>query len=223
MRGGLRVLIGKGTPDDIAQEAKIIGMREHTDIQKFSDEELKRFLMDHRIGIDCSGFAYYVLDAELAAKINRPLASVLKFPEIKNPLRKLLTRFRTPEHTSVAVLAHEKNSKEITLDDVRPGDMIVLEDIGMGNQRDHVLLVHDVIRDEKNTLSELGYTHSFQWSTDGKYAHGVRQGRVRIHDISQTLIHQTWEEQEKTGETNETFLHAQKARTVAIRRLRALE
>ena len=115
MRGGLRVLIGKGTPDDIAQEAKIIGMREHTDIQKFSDEELKRFLMDHRIGIDCSGFAYYVLNAESEELGKGGLDKHLSFVQSRGLFGKIMSSLRPVRNAGVITFEDDKNSAAIPL------------------------------------------------------------------------------------------------------------
>src|SRR3989344_4173036 len=64
IRGGLRALIGKGSPEEIAEEAKILAMKEHVLLNTLANDALKQFLVNHTIGIDCSGFVYHVLAAE---------------------------------------------------------------------------------------------------------------------------------------------------------------
>jgi hypothetical protein len=238
VRGGLRVLVGKGTVEDIVEEAKIISLREKIDLEKLNNEELKKFLVDNNIGIDCSAFAYYVLDAELRAQNKGKLVKHLQFPAVKNPLRKLLTKLRPVENTNVQTLAHEKNSQEIKLENIKPGDMIIMLDAGTGPERDHLLVVHQVdfsssspLQGEVSAESADGgvetphiihYTHSLNWSTDGKYNHGVRQGKIEITDIKKPLTEQRWVENDKTGEENETFARARRAKQLSVKRLNTL-
>jgi hypothetical protein len=108
LRAGLRVMIGKGSAKEIEEEVALLALRERTDLASMIEEERKAFLVNHHIGIDCSGFVYYVLDKEVEQKKNKTLRSVLYFPHTKNPLRRLLTLFRPIENTNVKVFAHKK-------------------------------------------------------------------------------------------------------------------
>ena len=69
--------------------------------------------------------------------------------------------------------------------------------------------------------NKISYVHSFRWSKDGLYDHGVQQGTVTISDKSKSLAEQIWEEKNKIGEENETWRHVQLAEPVEIRRLNA--
>lgn len=220
VRGGLRVLIGKGTHHEITEEAKILAKRHNVDLESLSDKDIKKFLVEHNIGIDCSGFTFHILDAELRARSKGTLKQQLSFPHIKSPLRKFLAKFRTIENTNVVTLSQEENSVEIPLADIAPADMIIILSSEKFSNPNHVLIVHEV--NTNGSLQEIHYTHSFEWRTDGAANHGVRQGTISITYPSKNLLSQHWEEQGKTGENNETYLLAKNASNIQIRRLKAL-
>ena len=93
VRGALRALVGKGNPEDIVEESIIIALREKINFSELNNEEIKHFLVDKNLGIDCSGFVYYVLEAELKAQHKSNLNKYLHRPWIKNPLRKLIINY----------------------------------------------------------------------------------------------------------------------------------
>ncbi len=222
IRAGLRALIGKGAPEDITTEAELIALREKQDLKKMDNETLQKFLVDHKLGVDCSGFYYHVLDTELQARGLGKMRQHIKFPYIKNPLRKLLTIFRPAEHAGVRTLSHEKNATEIKLSEIAPGDMITMIATGQNHNFNHMLLAHQVDQ-EKDQIKKIHYTHSFAWSSDGQYGHGVKQGQIEITNINKNILEQIWTEREKTGQENETYQHAQLAQEIKIKRLKAIE
>lgn len=220
VRGGLRVLVGKGSPKEIAEEAVLIAMREKIDLATLSENALKQFCVEHSLGIDCAGLAYYILDAESKAIGIGPINKQLSFPFGTSPIRKLVTKFRPAENTSVQVFAHQRNTSIVPLHSVRPGDLIVLLDSGGFGVPNHVLLIHQTDH-HPNGIETLHYTHTLRWSTDGAHSHGVRQGRIDIIDPAGTLLRQSWIEQGKTGQENETYRRAISAKILEIRRLNA--
>lgn len=220
VHGAFGTLVGKGSPGDIREEATMIALKEKIDTQTMDTETFKRFLADHRLGIDCSGFVYYTLDAECFARGKRGLGKSLAFPCAKG-LRKLIVKLRPAENTDVATLADDANSMAIALMDVAPGDILIFLGAGQNHDRDHVLLVH-AVETENGVLKTIRYAHSFQWSVDGKYGHGIKEGAIEISDASLPLIGERWVEAGKTDEENETFRHAREAKRMEIRRLRAL-
>lgn len=220
VRAGLRVLVGKGSIDDITEELMLISLREKIDLASLTNEQIKKILVDHSIGIDCSGLIYYVLDAKLQAQKKGKLKKHLKFPYIKNPLRKLLTKLRPVESTNVLTLAHEKNSTEVELKNIQPGDLIIMLKSGLNKDRDHVLIIHQVDYDANNQPKTIYYTHSLNWSTEGQYNHGVKQGRIEIADVNKNIKKQVWREKDKTGDENETFVRARTADSLKIVRLK---
>ena len=199
VRGALRVLVGKGTPSDIVEEATLIALREHMDFKSLSTKELTTFLVDHNLGIDCSGFVYHVLNAEV------PLKSRLKFPNT-SLLRKLLTKLRPVENTSVKVLTHEKNSSKVAIADIKPGDFITIIGSKKVGAPDHILLV-DSVKD-----NVIYYVHSFKLPSDGKYDHGIKHGEIEITDAKKRIQDQRWDDAEVLEAVRD-------AKEVSVRRL----
>ena len=220
VRGGLRVNIGKGTPMEIVNEAIITGLREKTDVNKLTDKELQRFLVEHNLGVDCSGFAYHILDAEMKARRKTELKKYLFFPQAKNLFRKILVKLRTAESTSVKVLTDTKNTHLVNLADIQPGDLVTILSSKKFSNPDHVLLIKSVdYKSKGNELENIHYIHSYRWNTDGLYKHGVREGSVNILDKNKTILEQKWLENNQIGEKNETKKLAQEAQSVEIHRL----
>lgn len=217
VRGGLRVLIGKGTPADIVEEAELIALRDRFSLSDLPETDLKKFLVDHNLGVDCSALAYYTLSAEVATKKKTDLKNNLHFTHATNFVRRFLTRLRPAENVSVAVLADDKNTTPISLLHVQPGDLIILWQTGPEKKLNHVLLVHAVDGDS------VHYTHTFRWSKEGQYEHGARQGLITLTDPSKPLTEQKWTEKGHTGTANDTFQHALLAAKIELRRLKILE
>ncbi len=221
VRGALRVLVGKGSPDDITEEAMIMSMREKIPLGLLSEQQLKEFLVNHGLGIDCSAFAYYVLNAELLARKKKTLGSVLQFPPTLNLLRIILRTFRKVENTDVSTFTNERNSHTIAIEDVQAGDMITMLDTGQDASRNHIVIIHEVETNTKNIPTVIHYTHSLEWRTDGKYQHGVRHGKIVLTHPKKSLVDQQWIEQDKEGKENETLERATSARILELRRLHA--
>jgi len=220
VRAALRVLVGKGNPKDIVDELQIISLREKVDLTSLTESGLSSFAELHNIGIDCSGFVYYVLAAELQAKKGKSLRNALAFPYAKNPLRKLITLLRPVENTNVQVLSHAKNAVQVDAKHIVPGDLITMVGAGRYGNPDHVLLVTSVSR-PRGEKTVITYAHSLKWQKDGPGVHGVRTGTITITTPSKPLTEQRWDEQEKTGEENETLKRARSS-TTSVVRLRAL-
>ena len=207
LRGGLRALIGKGSPEDIVEEAMIISLREKIDLKNLSDVDLKKFLVDHKLGIDCSGLIYHILDAEMEATQDKSLHQVLRRPWFKNPLRKLLVKLRPIENTGVGTFHHEVNSFEIPLKDIQPGDLIIMMGAGPKQDYNHILLINQIAN------SIIQYTHSFQYPSGGLYNHGVRQEKIEITDLNKNLLEQNWSEPQMKD-------YAKGAKELKIKRLK---
>lgn len=213
VRGGLRAAVGKGSPGDIVEEALILSLHDKIDLRRLNAEELTKFLVDHRLGVDCSALAYYALDAELKARGRGGIKKQLRFPGT-NLFRKLLIALRAPENTSVKTFAHPANTSVARIEDIRPGDLIIMLGSGPEHDYDHVLVAREI---DKNVIH---YIHSLAWTSDGRYGHGARQGKIIITNPAGGLLDQQWEENGKTGEENETLGRAKSAKRLEIRRLK---
>ncbi|MBI5728334.1 MAG: hypothetical protein HY984_01110 [Candidatus Magasanikbacteria bacterium] len=221
LRGSLAVLVGKGRPVDIVDEAALLARQEKTDLNQLDNQQLKKFLVDHHLGVDCSALVYHVLDAEARSKKKLPLHKLLFPPPARTPLGWLRSRLRSMENTSVSVFADEKNSQTIALEDIQPGDLLIFLRTGEKHDRDHVLLV-EAVGDDQPGAKLISYVHSFEWRSDGRYGREVRRGTIRCVAPGHPLLEQEWQEKNKLGVENETWQHAKLADRLEIRRLRQL-
>ncbi len=216
LRGALRVLVGKGTAQEITDEARIISLRDKVDLEALDESTITKFLTDHHIGIDCSAFVYYILDAELRATKNQNLKSLLSFKS-KSLLRRFIALFRTVENTSVTIF--NENSKEIALKDFSPGDLIIAIGGGLQHDYNHILVITSTKHDEADNLISVEYTHSYTWKSQGKFTKGIRRGSIEISKPKGTLLEQKWTEDGKTGEKNETWDYLKSAEAIHLRRI----
>ncbi len=216
LRGALRVLVGKGTAQDIIDEARILALREKIDLDKMNNETMVQFLTDHKLGIDCAALAYYTLDAELQATKHKKIKQILSFAK-KNFLRRLIAKFRTVENTNVIVL--NENSTEIALSELQPGDMIIALEGGPQHDYNHVIIITSTTRNESGNLVSLEYAHAYIWKREGKYTKGIRKGAINITKPDRVILEQEWSEDGKTGEENETWNYLAKANNVVLKRI----
>jgi hypothetical protein len=214
-RASLRVAIGKGTPQEIAEECGIDAKLARVKIAELSTDKLKEFLIASDLGIDCSGFAYHVLNAFSQEKKGKSIQSYVK------PLRagfvgSLIGKLRPAENIGVATFAHEKNSFPIKISEIQPGDVVVFIGTGKDKTYNHILVVAAV--DRTNGDTRISYAHSYAWPSDGTTGHGVREGEILVH--GEDLLGGTWKENGMTGGDNYTFESARNAKEVSARRLR---
>ena len=222
-RGQLRALVGKGTPEEIVAESKIISIQHHLGIfendcsvckQNISPDDIRKFMIDHDLGIECSGFVSQALRAHYRETKNIDFARrIYIYPPAKF-FRYLISILRPIENISVQVLADDKNSAVVELKDAAPGDIITMLDTQPGKMRNHVLLIRDASKDK------IEYVHAMAWSSEGKYGHGVAKGTIEIIYPKDNLLEQRWDEKNLTDGQNETYLEAKRAKVLQIRRLK---
>lgn len=229
-RGQLKVLIGKGTPKEIVEEAKIISIQYKKDVfdkngifnahidhpaEHEQAECIRQFMVDNNLGVDCSGFVTNVLQQHFRETKKIDLARKLFVTSKKNFLRWIISRLRPVEQINVAVYANDKNTITVNnLRAVQPGDLIIMLKTGPNKNHDHILLVEEI------NENKISYVHARVWSSEGKYGHGVSQGAITVTNPEKGLLEQVWEEKEKTNEENETYLEAKQASILEIRRIR---
>lgn len=214
MRGGLRALKGKGSPEEIAEEAEIAAKLSRIDIASLSTDKLKEFLILKDLGVDCSGFAYHVLDAFSREKTGKGLRYQLR-PLAKGFVSRLRARLRPAENMGVSSFRDDKNSTEIKVADVRPGDVITFIGTGRDGLYNHILVITGTDKIEGDI--RLSYAHSYAWPSDGTTGHGVREGEIIVH--GNDLLDGTWKEKGAIGAENYTYESAKKAKEVSVRRL----
>ncbi|MDE1874907.1 MAG: hypothetical protein KGI79_02135 [Patescibacteria group bacterium] len=216
----LRVLKGKGSPQEIAEEALIDALHERVDVNGLSTDKLKEFIANHDLGVDCSGFAYHVLDALAHEKRGRSLASSIKSNR-QGFIGSMVARLRPAENMGVSTFANERNSFAITPLEARPGDIIVFLGTGKDGTYNHMMVVTGTEQGE-GTLGDIRitYAHSYAWPSDGATGHGVREGDILVHESD--ILGGAWKEKGETGSANYTFESARGAKEISIRRLKFL-
>lgn len=240
-RGQLKVLVGKGSPEEIVEEAKIISIQYRKDIfdkngvfnahvdhpaEHEQAECIRQFLVDNNLGIDCSGFVTNVLQKHFYETLNVDLAKKLFITPKKNFLRWIISRLRPIEQISVGVYASEKNTMIINdLRMIQPADLIIQLKTGPNKNHNHILLITET------DGNKIKYAHARAWSSEGKYGHGVSQGKITITNPEKGLLEQVWEENGhpllpeerlgvvRAGADNETYLEAKQASVLEIRRI----
>lgn len=214
IRGSLRVVKGKGTPAEIAEECEIDAKLARVKIADLSTDKLKEFLIASDLGIDCSGFAYHVLNAFCQEKIGKSIQSYVK--TLRTGLvGSIIGRLRPAENIGVATFANEKNSTPIPISDALPGDIIVFLGTGKDQTYNHMLVITATDRTDGDI--RISYAHSYAWPSDGTIGHGVREGDIIVH--GDNLLEGTWKENGMTGDDNYTYWSARNAKELSVRRL----
>ena len=206
--------------------------KNHIQPAQISDEGLKELLTDQNIGIDCSGFAYYVLNAESEEAGKGSLDKHLSFVNCTGIVGKIRCSLRPIENCDVSTLADNKNSRIIPNAEIKPGDMVMMVGSSITSsdaidtttatdpERDHILVIHQI--DYQNfTPFKLYYSHAVAYPEDGVYGTGIKQGTIEIVDVNKPITEALWTEDSKTGTNNRIYNRAQKSNT-QVRRLKWL-
>ena len=235
-RGQLRVLVGKGLPSEIVEEAHIISVQFHAGLfekdgrcclhnkhtgEPTNAEDIRKFLIEHHLGIECSGFVTHVLRAHYRETKNIDIVKKLSIVPPRRIVRWLISKLRPVENMDVQVYTNDRNSLVIAnaktgwnYHAVEPGDIITLREAGPRKNRNHILLITE------NSGNTLSYIHARQWPSEGRWGHGVAAGIITISNPEKPLAEQHWEENGVVGPLNETQQEIASANTVEIRRLR---
>lgn len=189
----LRALVGKGTPEEIIMEAKIWEKLTGQNFEKMSVGEIKTFLTNKGLGIDCSGFVVHVLDAWFFSVKHKHIWSELKLVQ-GGLASKLRYKLRPVENLGANTLTSDINSFEIGINEVKPGDVIRSKWKKVGTH--HIQLVTKVELNDKGVVSLIEYTHATPYYGDTS---GVRVGQIKILDSSKPLYDQEWSEKDEHG------------------------
>lgn len=216
-RANLRVRIGKGSPDEIVSEAQLYALQDKLHLSACTDDTLKKFLIDHGLGIDCSGMVTYVFCA-WAKSLGFSFTKRLHFPwNTYGPFRRLFVKLRPIENINVHILQNEMNSIPVaSTKDIRPGDILTIQQ----EKRDHVILFHVVERNDQKKIERIHYVHARQWSGAHRHDHGVNQGTITITNHEKNIFEQEWKEGNFLDRPNQTCREAATAINCSIRRMR---
>ena len=179
IRASNRALLGKGSPQEIeslaARYFKIYDM--HTD----DPETLRSFLSSCGIGVDCSGFASWVLNGVTEAKLGQPIWKCLRFPGLR---RNAVSKLRPLQNISANLLTGPVNARPLAdLSEVRPGDLLRVAGWH------HVVVIIEVGLDKSGKAAYFQYAQSSCMYGQGS---GVRTGYAIIKRPQGSLLDQQW-------------------------------
>jgi hypothetical protein len=186
LRAANRAALGKGTPTEI--EALAAKYFKQYDMHARSTEELRTFLTCCGIGVDCSGFASWVLNEITQAVLGRPIWKCLRFPGLR---RGVISKVRPVQNISANLLTGLINSDPITdLGQVRPGDLLRVAGWH------HVVVITEVGLDKTGRAFYFQYAQSScMYGSES----GVRTGYAIVKQPHGPLLVQQWHDGSETG------------------------
>ncbi|MDD3648048.1 MAG: hypothetical protein PHS44_06150, partial [Candidatus Dojkabacteria bacterium] len=154
-RMNLRVLIGKGSPEEIVQESLIFEKLRGIDFSNMTVDSIRDFLVKRRIGVDCSGFVVQILDYWLRSQKKGHLWNYLAFPK-QNIYRKIARLLRPVENIAAVYLTGDLNSEQVKdFNLITPGDLIRTKIAKRASDlldQFHVMLISEVIKDKNDNI-----------------------------------------------------------------------
>ena len=135
-------------------------------------------------------------------------------------MTKMLSYLRPVENCDVRTLGSDMNSRIVALSDVRPGDMITMVGGPGGDDRNHILVIREVDR-EDGIPRAIRYSHAVAYPEDGLYGTGIKQGAIEIAFPKEPLTKQIWTEGGSAEKARLIFERAQ-ASVTELRRLKWL-
>ena len=194
-------IVGKGYPEDIEKHLQYIVKR------KIENPTEKRKLMEeNKLGIDCSGFVSYILDAIVYKKTGNHIWKYIKKPTI-NPIKAISHKLRPiSSKLNAATLTSDINTTRINnINEIQVGDLIRF------NGGAHVAIINQVTY-FNNRVKSIKYIHS----TEGA---GVSEGIINIKDDKKPLEIQEWKEV-KGAKFQPLYLFKKKINNNGVRRLK---
>ncbi len=160
---------GKSDPKELKENLIEIARNKNFDLKVAKSKEIRKFMKDNMLGVDCSGFVYHCLNY-LLEKTQNTTMEELGFPKASstNALKLASNEFTVP-------------IKDIK--DIKTGDMIIFH---KGSEEDiaHILLVQNATKDK------ITYIQSTSQGEDD----GVKKNTIIITDPEKGLESQKWTE-----------------------------
>lgn len=194
VRKDLRAMVGKGTPEEIIMEAKIWEKLKGIHFDQMSENEIKEFLKNRHIGIDCSGFIVHLLDYWCVETKGK---HIWKYLRITKPgfTSWLKYKLRPVEQLGAEIITDLKNCNTVELKDVRPMDLIRSK--SRKSNADHIMMVLEVEKNEEGTPTKIKYVHSSPYFGEDN---GVKFGDIEFTDLNKPLEEQNWLEVDSVGD-----------------------
>jgi hypothetical protein len=191
-RWGLTAYSGKGSPQEIEDELRIIEKLENVDFSGMQESEIRDIMRKRKLGIECSGFIVRVLDAWTKEFYKKPVYSLLNFK--KSGLGWLYSKLRPFTHVDVETLVLPKNAREVEdMQSIVPGDII-----RFNTTIDHAIIVTATERDDSSVLRKIHYAHSVLEDS----GEGVKSGLIEVSGTNKNGSSLWgWQESPDTGHT----------------------
>lgn len=170
---------GKGTPEQIVETVEYEAKKDNFDLNLATDSEILSFMKNKKIGVDCSGFVFWMLNALDLEKGGDGIAN-----DIHGSQGKFVAA-----RANVAMLTDERIAKPVELENVKVGDMIQLRG------RKHLAIVTKLFK-EADKLKEIEYSHSSGQTQDSV----VHSAIIEITNLEDSLGRQIWKEKTQNGE-----------------------
>ncbi len=213
----LRAMVGKGTPEEIEMEAKIWEKLKGINFEEMSEKEIKQFLIDRWLGIDCSGFIMHVLNEWHKVETGKSIWSKMKTNR-PSFLRRLAYFLKPVENISANTISNEENAFKVQINSVLPGD--VIRSKWKRKNSHHILLVSKVHREADGDVKEIEYVNSTEQYGE---KNGVRHGKIAITHPNKPLASQHWVDEDEHG-VNHTFEGFEfEVKDNGLRRLHAMD
>ena len=185
----LRSMVGKGTPYEIIIEAKIWEKLKGVDFYKMNELDIRNFLIDRGLGIDCSGFVAHTINHFYKNETGKSIWGKL-IPEKIGSLKILTPLFywlKPVQNLGVTSITSDKNSFKVNINEVQPGD--VIRTTWKKNNSYHILLIDAVIRNKTGQVEFINYVNSTPHYGDNN---GIRHSSIKITDVKKPLHEQEW-------------------------------
>ena len=156
---------GKSSPEVLTETTQKLAKLQKFDLNKASVEQIQDFMINNKLGIDCSGFVYRILNYLVQEVFGKPLTSF---------------GFEHVGRTNVKKLTSAEFTKTISkVSDIKPGDLIKLNS---KKSIPHCLVVIEA------TPGKIVYAHS----SEAAYHNGVHTHSIEITDPKLPLKKQRW-------------------------------
>ena len=199
-----RALVGKGRPEEIEAAAEHYFDRYQMHAQG-DLEQLRLYLQACGFGVDCSGFAAWVLNCLTQEQLQKFIWQVLSFPGMK---RQLVSKLRPLENISANLLTGPRNAHAVEdLRTAHPGDLIRLIHGG------HVMVISEVGLDTSGHATYIEYVQS---TTSYGDRQGIDTGYIVVTQPGKNLQAQIWTDPAMPGALEESGDDARLVRLKAL-------
>lgn len=201
---------GKGLPENIKSELERDAISKKFDLSIMTEFEIYDFMRKRRIGIECSGFVFHVLNAYLKALKEVRLEDVLlRYRGILGLIERRLLKFQRHHRINAKTLTSELNTKLVErVNQIKVGDLIRMS---VKRSADHVLIVTDVMLDSFGHVNKIMYAHSSSKTTKKR---GPHIGEIIVTDDRLGVGDQNWLEESVNGLSYRQYFHPEKGDSV---------